>query len=208
MISIRDIFKAKSAGDKVLLNELSLKRVLDLQAQVASPNWAIVTVDSIDVDDEENTDRRCVLCSRVQNLGYGISRLDSVWTLKPTDIAGSNLDSRFVQRVIFIHGITLKHLQRLMGSLGLTKALFGYSSGMAMIEPGGSIRRVGEVSTESITNIWGARWCSGWRFEGFGLVPQGFIENVIEGQFRRNVERMGLDQVIRDQDMQPSPGAP
>jgi hypothetical protein len=209
MITIRDICKARAAGDRIRLNELSLKRVLEFQTQSTSPTWAMVTADRLGATNEDRASRRSALCSLVQNLGYGISQLDGLWTRKPSDSTVNTMDSMFVQRVIFIHGVSLQQINRLMVCLGITKSLFGHSeTSMAIVEPGGSIRSVGEVSPESITNIWGAHWCSGWIFEGFSLVPQGFIENVIESQFRRNVERMGLDQVIRDQDLQPSPAAP
>ncbi len=205
MISIRDICKAKAVGDRVLLNELSLKRVLELQDQSSKQTWAMVTTDTLDATNEDRASRRSALDQRVRSLGYGTSSLDGIWTRNPTDSAGNNLDSRFVQSVVFIHGITLKHLQRLMVRLGPEKALFGYpDSNMALMEPSGANRIVGAVSPAAITHVWGANRCSGWRFEGFMLLPHGFVENMIEQNLRRNIENLGLDAVLRDRDLQPS----
>lgn len=186
MISIRDIFKAKAAGDRVLLNEMSLKRVLVRQAQSVSPTWAMVTADRLDATEAGNSSSRSALNQRVRSLGYGTTGLNGLWTIEPGSITGSQPVSRFVQRAFFIHGITLTHLQRLTKSFGQVKALFGslLDNKVALIEPGGFTRGVAEVSPVSITKVWGANWCPGWTFEGFGLPPQSFIENLIEKNLR------------------------
>ena len=124
-ISIRDIYKAKAAGDIFLLNEISLKRVLEQQAETSTATWAMITAERFDASDEENASGRTVIANRVRNLGYGYSRLDGLWTRKLTDPSGNDPDSRFIQRVLFIHGISLKHTQRLLKSQGVGKALFG-----------------------------------------------------------------------------------
>lgn len=207
MISIRDICKAKAVGDRVLLNKLSLMRVLELQTPSSASAWAMVTAERFDASDEENSSGRTVIANRVRNLGYGYSRLDGLWTRKLTDPSGNDPDSRFIQRVLFIHGISLKHTQRLLKSQGEEKALFGQPDGsIALIEPEGSITGIDEVSSATITEVWGDAWSTeqpDWKFQGFELLPQGFIENLIQAQFCRNIKRIGLDAVLSDQDLQP-----